>query len=89
MPEAEAAHGLLLRGRVLHLFEVDAWVLQLYLEMLFLRVRVLSEGLRARPRGYCHYQCEHWRYWQQRRECSNAQSKGKGSSAQRHGRTAA
>ena len=45
VPKAEAAYGLLLRGRMLHLFEVDARVLQLYLEMLFLCVRVLSEGL--------------------------------------------
>ena len=45
VPKAEAAHCLLLRGRMLHLFEVDARVLQLSLEMLFLCVRVLSEGL--------------------------------------------
>ena len=41
MPKAEAAYCLLLRGRMLHLFEVDARVLQLPLELSLLLVRVL------------------------------------------------
>ena len=64
VPEAEAAHCLLLRSRMLHLFEVDAWVLRLSLEMPLLLMRVLLEGVRAGPRGDCHYQCEHWSRWQ-------------------------
>ena len=45
--EAENACGLLLRCWGLHVLEVDSRVLWSHLEMLGLRVRVLSEGLRA------------------------------------------
>ena len=45
MPEAKDAYRVLLRRGVLHLFEVDARVLQLSLELSFLLVRVLPEGL--------------------------------------------
>ena len=45
VPEAENACGLLLRRWVLHVFEVDSRVLQLSLEMCFLLLRVLPEGL--------------------------------------------
>ena len=55
MPETEAAHGLLLRGWVLHLFEVDTRVLRLALEMSFLHLRLLLESMRAGPRGDRHY----------------------------------
>ena len=64
VPETEAAFSVLLRCWVLHLFEVDARMLQLSLEMPLMRMRVLSEGLHAGPRGDCHYQCEHWFRWQ-------------------------
>ena len=47
VPEAKDAYRVLLRRGMLHLFEVDARMLQSHLEMLCLRVRVLSEGLRA------------------------------------------
>ena len=47
VPEAENACGLLLRRWMLHVFEVDSRMLRFHLEMLCLRVRVLSEGLRA------------------------------------------
>ena len=45
VPKAEAAYSLLLRCRMLHLFEVDARVLQLSLELSHLFVRVLPKGL--------------------------------------------
>ena len=64
VPEAENACCLLLRCWMLHLFEVDARMLQLSLEMPLLRLRVLPEGLRAGSCGDCHYQCEHWFRWQ-------------------------
>ena len=41
VPEAEDACGLLLRCRLLHVFEVDSWMLQLSLEVCFLLLRVL------------------------------------------------
>ena len=47
MPETKDAYRVLLRRWVLHLFEMDARMLRFHLEMLCLRVRVLSEGLRA------------------------------------------
>ena len=47
MPEAKDAYCVLLRRGMLHLFEVDTRMLWSHLEMLCLRVRVLSEGLRA------------------------------------------
>ena len=45
VPEAEDACGLLLRSRLLHVFEVDSRMLQLSLEVCFLLLRVLPEGL--------------------------------------------
>ena len=45
VPEAENACCLLLRCWMLHLFEVDARMLQLSLEMPLMRLRVLPEGL--------------------------------------------
>ena len=45
VPEAENACCLLLRCWMLHLLEVDAWMLQLPLEMPLMRLRVLPEGL--------------------------------------------
>ena len=64
MPETEAAFSVLLRCWVLHLFEVDARVLRLSLEMSVLRLWLLLESMRAGPRGDCHHQCEHWSRWQ-------------------------
>ena len=63
LSETEAAYGLLLRGGVLHVFEVDTRVLWLSLEMSFLRLWLLLESMRAGPRGDCHYQCERWLRW--------------------------
>ena len=45
VPEAEDACGLLLRCRLLHVFEVDSRMLQLSLEAHLLLLRVLPEGL--------------------------------------------
>ena len=46
MPEAKDAYRVLLRRGMLHLFEVDARMLQSHLEVFCLRLRVLPEGLR-------------------------------------------